>query len=92
MSIIVTLSLINQYLLRGRFNYNVKEGACGHKTGIKLYIYHLIHIHGAIFCFINFEKLNAIGIMANTNLKNQRRVFVDEYARSNNHLESIRKV
>ncbi len=30
--------------------------------------------------------------MGNTNLTNQRQVFVEEYVRSNNHLESIRKV
>jgi phage terminase small subunit len=30
--------------------------------------------------------------MGNTNLTNQRQVFVEEYVRSNNHLEYIRKV
>ncbi len=41
---------------------------------------------GEIFGFINFEQLNPIGIMANTNLTNQRQVFVEEYVRSNKHL------
>ena len=37
---------------------------------------------GDIFGFINFEQLNPIGIMVNTNLTNQRQVFVEEYVRS----------
>ena len=37
------------------------------------------------FWFLNFEQLNSMGIMANTNLTNQRQVFVEEYVRSNTH-------
>jgi hypothetical protein len=41
---------------------------------------------GKNFGFINFEQLNPIGIMANTNLTNQGQVFVEEYVRSgDNH-------
>ena len=32
-----------------------------------------------------------MGIMANTNLTNQRQVFVEEYVRSCNHLEAAKK-
>ena len=40
---------------------------------------------------MNFEKLNAIGIMAKTDLTNQRQVFVEEYVRSGDHLEAAKK-
>ncbi len=33
-----------------------------------------------------------MGIMANTNLTNQRQVFVEEYVRSGDHLEAAKKV
>ena len=33
-----------------------------------------------------------MGIMAKTDLTNQRQVFVEEYVRSNNHLEFEKKV
>ena len=46
---------------------------------------------GKKFGFINFELLNPIGIMANTNLTNQRQVFVEEYVRSGDHLEAAKK-
>ena len=46
---------------------------------------------GKIFGFINFEKLNAMEIMANTNLTNQRQAFVEEYVRSGDHLEAAKK-
>ena len=46
---------------------------------------------GEIFGFINFEQLNPMGIMANTNLTNQRQVFVEEYVRSGDHLEAAKK-
>jgi hypothetical protein len=63
-----------------------KGGGGGHKTGIKLYIYHPINLHGGEIRFLNFEQLNPIGIMANTNLTNQGQVFVEEYVRSgDNH-------
>jgi hypothetical protein len=32
-----------------------------------------------------------MGIMANTNLNNQRQVFVEEYVRSGDHLEAAKK-
>ena len=32
-----------------------------------------------------------MGIMANTNLTNQRQVFVKEYVRSGDHLEAAKK-
>ena len=32
-----------------------------------------------------------MGIMANTNLTNQRQVFVEEYVRSGDHLEAAKK-
>jgi hypothetical protein len=44
-----------------------------------------------IFGFINFEQLNPMGIMANTNLTNQRQVFVEEYVRSGDRLEAAKK-
>jgi len=43
----------------------------GHKTGIKLCIYHPINLHGVEIRFINFEQLNPMGIMAKTDLTNQ---------------------
>ena len=43
---------------------------------------------GEIFGFINFEQLNPRGIMAKTDLTNQRQVFVEEYVRSGDHLEA----
>ena len=43
------------------------------------------------FGFINFELLNPMGIMANTNLTNQRQVFVHEYVGSGDHLEAVKK-
>ena len=46
---------------------------------------------GENFGFMNFEKLNAIGIMAKTDLTNQRQVFVEEYVRSGDHLEAAKK-
>ena len=46
---------------------------------------------GEIFGLLNFEKLNAMGIMAKTNLTNQRQVFVEEYVRSGDHLEAAKK-
>ena len=33
-----------------------------------------------------------MGIMANTNLTNQRQVFVEEYVRSGDHLEAAKKI
>ena len=59
--------------------------------GIKLYIYHPINLHGGEIRFLNFEQLNPIGIMAKTNLTNQRQVFVEEYVRSGDHLEAAKK-
>ena len=32
-----------------------------------------------------------MGIMANTNLTNQRQVFIEEYVRSGDHLEAAKK-
>ena len=46
---------------------------------------------GEIFGFTNFEKLNTMGIMGNTNLTNQGRVFVVEHVRSGDHLEAAKK-
>ena len=40
---------------------------------------------------LNFEQLNLIEIMSNTNLTNQRQVFVEEYVRSGDHLEAAKK-
>ena len=31
----------------------IDEGGWGHKTGIKLYIYHPINLHGGDFRFVN---------------------------------------
>ena len=58
---------------------------------IKLYIYHPINLHGGEFRFLNFEQLNPMAIMANTNLTNQRQVFVEEYVRSGDHVEAAKK-
>ena len=66
-------------------------GCWATKTGINLYIFILSTYTGEIFGFINFEKLNPLGIMANTNLTNQRQVFVEEYVRSVDHLEVAKK-
>ena len=41
--------------------------------------------------FINFEQLITKAIMANTNLTNQRQVFVEGYVRSGDHLEAAKK-
>ena len=41
--------------------------------------------------FTNFEQLNTKAIMANTNLTNQRQIFVEEYVRSGDHLEAAKK-
>ena len=57
----------------------MNEGGWGHKTGIKLYIYHPINLHGIEIRFLNFEQLNPMGIMAKIDLTNQRQVFVEEY-------------
>ena len=46
---------------------------------------------GEIFGFINFKQINPMGIMANTNLTNQRQVFVEEYVRSGDLLEAAKK-
>ena len=46
---------------------------------------------GENFGFINFELLNAIGIMAKTDLTNRRQVFVEEYVQSGDHLEAAKK-
>ena len=46
---------------------------------------------GEILGFINFEQLNPMGIMAKTDLTNQRQVFVEEYVRSGHHLEASKK-
>jgi len=43
------------------------------------------------FSVLNFEQLNLIEIMSNTNLTNQRQVFVEEYVRSGDHLEAAKK-
>ena len=59
----------------------INEGGWGHKTGIKLCIYHPINLHGVEIRFLNIEQPNPIGIMANTNLTNQRQVFVKECVR-----------
>ena len=48
----------------------INEGGWGYKTGINLFIFILSTYTGEIFGFINFEKLNPLGIMANTNLTN----------------------
>jgi hypothetical protein len=37
------------------------KGGWGHKTGIKLYIYHPINLHGIEIRFLNFEHLNPMG-------------------------------
>ena len=63
----------------------------GHKKVITLYIFHPINLHGIEIRFLNFEQLNPMGIMANTNLTNQRQVFVEEYVRSGDHLEAAKK-
>ena len=77
---------------RGRFEHNVKEGG-GVTKQASSFIYIIPSTYtGEIFGFINFEQLNPMGIMANTNLTNQRQMFVEEYVLSNKHLESIRKV
>jgi len=47
------LRLRNQYCLRGRFKHYLNEGGWGHKTGIKLCIYHPINLHGVEFRFVN---------------------------------------
>ena len=57
-----------------------------------IFIYIILSTYtGNKFGFINFELLNPIGIMANTNLTNQRQVFVEEYVRSGDHLEAAKK-
>ena len=48
-----------------------RKGGWGHKTGIKLYIYHPINLHGSEIRFLNFEQLNQMGIMTKTDLTNQ---------------------
>ena len=40
---------------------NKAKGGWGHKTGIKLYIYHPINLHGVEIRFLNFEHLNPMG-------------------------------
>ena len=62
----------------------------GHKTGIKLCIYHPINLHGGEIRFLNFEQLNPMAIMANTDLTNQRQVFVEEFVRSGDHLKAAK--
>ena len=49
------------------------------------------NLHGGDFRFVNFEQLNPMGIMAKTDLTNQRQVFVEEYVRSGDHLEAAKK-
>ena len=53
--------------------------------------YHPINLHGGEIRFLNFEQLNPRGIMAKTDLTNQRQVFVQEYVRSGDHLEAAKK-
>ena len=50
---LIHLGIISQDCLRERFEHNVKEGGGGHKTGIKLCIYHPINLHGVEFRFVN---------------------------------------
>ena len=68
----------------------MNEGGWGHKMGINLCIYHPINLHGVEIRFLNIEQPNPIGIMANTNLINQRQVFVEGYVRSEDHLEEAK--
>ena len=62
----------------------------GHKTGIKLYIYHPINLYGGEIRFVNLFIIRK-AIMAKTDLTNQRQVFVEEYVRSGDHLEAAKK-
>ena len=63
----------------------------GHKTGIKLYIYHPTNLHGGEFRFVNLFFHKWKEIMSKTDLTNQRQVFVEEYVRSGEHLETAKK-
>ena len=47
--------------LEGVLSIICKYGGWGHKTGIKLYIYHPINLHGVEIRFLNFEHLNPMG-------------------------------
>ena len=40
---------------------NKAKGGWGHKTGINLYIYHPINLHGGEIRFLNFKHLNPTG-------------------------------
>ena len=66
------------------------RGGWGHKTGIKLYIYHPINLHGGDFRFVNLIYKRE-RTMAKTDLTNQRQVFVEEFVRSGDHLEAAKK-
>ena len=68
----------------------INEGE-GHKTGIKLYIYHPINLHGVENRFVNLIYHKWKVIMANTYLTNQRQLFVEESVRSGDHMEAAKK-
>ena len=56
------MDLNNNPCLRERFKHYLNKGGVGHKTGIKLYIYHPIHIHGGDFGLItNLTKVKNYG-------------------------------
>ena len=68
---------------------NKAKGGWSHKTGIKLYIYHPLNLHGGDFRFLTYFTQGKT--MAKTDLTNQRQVFVEEYVRSGDHLEAAKK-
>jgi len=48
------LRLLTLYCLRERYKHYLNEGGWGHKTGIKLRIYHPIYLPGEIFGLLNY--------------------------------------
>ena len=69
---------------------NKAKGECTKRASSFIYIIPSTYT-GLIFSLLNFVKLNAKAIMANTNLTNQRQLFVEEYVRSGDHLEAAKK-
>ena len=65
-----------------------KKDRCSHQTGIKLYIYHSTNLHGGEFRFVNLFNISERQLWQILNLTNQKKMLVEEYFHSNNHLEA----
>ena len=74
------LRVVNNYILGGEFRTKIERmfmNIC-----LICFLIGCFRSNLSYFGFTNFEQLNPMGIMANTNLTNQRQVFVEEYVRS----------